>query len=248
MRPRPPTPRDHPRSRGVYLADGASPSIPLGSSPLARGLRRSWRRSSSGRRIIPARAGFTVRSWRLCRVPPDHPRSRGVYRCAPRRPSSGRGSSPLARGLLHSRAATKRGRRIIPARAGFTPSTHASSTCSSDHPRSRGVYVDSRAAGRSDMGSSPLARGLLFCVWLFRCRDGIIPARAGFTGVCAGRGVVCWDHPRSRGVYWGYWVLFFCVWGSSPLARGLHRRHGAIRRLMRIIPARAGFTPQPRRD
>ena len=31
-------------------------------------------------------------------------------------------------------------------------------------------------------------------------------------------------------------------WGSSPLARGLHRRRGGPLRLRRIIPARAGFT------
>ena len=51
----------------------------LGSSPLARGLRVRGRREQTPWRIIPARAGFTSLSVRTNRVPPDHPRSRGVY-------------------------------------------------------------------------------------------------------------------------------------------------------------------------
>ena len=63
-------PRDHPRSRGVYVlllrAGTASP----GSSPLARGLRRRRVHEHRHHRIIPARAGFTV-------VPgPNWPRKR----------------------------------------------------------------------------------------------------------------------------------------------------------------------------
>ena len=53
-------PRDHPRSRGVYVlllrAGTASP----GSSPLARGLRRRRVHEHRHHRIIPARAGFTA--------------------------------------------------------------------------------------------------------------------------------------------------------------------------------------------
>ena len=50
----------HPRSRGVY----GTPLAPLigtaGSSPLARGLRDTARPTHRHRRIIPARAGFTL--------------------------------------------------------------------------------------------------------------------------------------------------------------------------------------------
>ena len=54
---------------------------------------------------------------------------------------------------------------------------------------------------RQRRGSSPLARGLLIFSSTEYLEDRIIPARAGFTvrGFCLGR--VCWDHPRSRGVY-----------------------------------------------
>ena len=51
---------DHPRSRGVY-SDMISPSFrPAGSSPLARGLPAHRDARVVRRRIIPARAGFTL--------------------------------------------------------------------------------------------------------------------------------------------------------------------------------------------
>ena len=57
-RPRSAT-QDHPRSRGVYYPYARIIVIPVGSSPLARGLRRPTRNRGRYRR--------------------DHPRSRGVY-------------------------------------------------------------------------------------------------------------------------------------------------------------------------
>ena len=55
-----PPPKDHPRSRGVYRWWDGGGHIEYGSSPLARGLRRSkWKVSPRGG-IIPARAGFTT--------------------------------------------------------------------------------------------------------------------------------------------------------------------------------------------
>ena len=50
--------------------------------------------------IIPARAGFTVTTLPAALAQEDHPRSRGVYRIAPRDLGRYSGSSPLARGLL----------------------------------------------------------------------------------------------------------------------------------------------------
>ena len=53
-------PEDHPRSRGVYRIEAFVRGRHLGSSPLARGLLKTmWVRPFS-RRIIPARAGFTL--------------------------------------------------------------------------------------------------------------------------------------------------------------------------------------------
>ena len=51
---------DHPRSRGVYPKTLEEPSNWPGSSPLARGLPIEDGKAASKRRIIPARAGFTL--------------------------------------------------------------------------------------------------------------------------------------------------------------------------------------------
>ena len=91
-----------------------------GSSPLARGLRQSHLRPGGRGRIIPARAGFTHRPDGQADLRPDHPRSRGVYALLKAGAYTGNGSSPLARGLQQDLAARGFGRRIIPARAGFT--------------------------------------------------------------------------------------------------------------------------------
>ena len=156
------------------------------------------------------------------RTSPDHPRSRGVYAIFSFRAHKNEGSSPLARGLRLPRP-TRGGRYgIIPARAGFTPLSNC-------------VLNELE-------GSSPLARGL---------RDGgrehaaarrIIPARAGFTSPPNRQVHRRTDHPRSRGVYSpSSWRMPRRV-GSSPLARGLHIVRVANLTVIRIIPARAGFT------
>ena len=72
---------DHPRSRGVY---GMLPTLGVlatGSSPLARGLLYSRELLVQWRRIIPARAGFTLLASHETEIQKDHPRSRGVYTC-----------------------------------------------------------------------------------------------------------------------------------------------------------------------
>ncbi len=50
------------------------------------------------------------------------------------------------------------------------------------------------------------------------------------------------DHPRSRGVYWFDQQLCEAIIGSSPLARGLLVVALIGGGVVRIIPARAGFT------
>ena len=194
--------RDHPRSRGVYGAAPLEDSSACGSSPLARGLRRRTLRRLVRLRIIPARAGFTLRSWTRPARPPDHPRSRGVYPTSTTRSSPKGGSSPLARGLLSS--ASGRVRQM------------------GSSPLARGLL--SSASGRvRQMGSSPLARGLQHPRPLGRVQHGIIPARAGFTIGAPSVVVVCPDHPRSRGVYSSDRDDQGSARGSSPLARGLRR-------------------------
>ena len=152
--------RDHPRSRGVYTRSPAPPRAAAGSSPLARGLPYSWSDVNPAIRIIPARAGFTLGRPCTPTRPADHPRSRGVYLIRTPALNRASGSSPLARGLRLGGPVPPHGRRIIPARAGFTAFNPRRSLSHPDHPRSRGVYgLGSRLAART-AGSSPLARGL----------------------------------------------------------------------------------------
>ena len=152
---------DHPRSRGVYVVDHPKHSVCRGSSPLARGLRHSHGQFLERIRIIPARAGFTEahHSRRLSRA--DHPRSRGVYPSLLSQYCFARGSSPLARGLLHFRITAALTAGIIPARAGFTCISTFAPPSLRDHPRSRGVYLPRSRGVPTHWGSSPLARGLL---------------------------------------------------------------------------------------
>ena len=156
-RPRRP---DHPRSRGVYDPLTGDVLGRGGSSPLARGLLTTDYRKGLIIGIIPARAGFTFRPGSRPGRDGDHPRSRGVYGWPAGRPGEFRGSSPLARGLLHETIKFGRRARIIPARAGFTRRPEGQADHPRDHPRSRGVYVDAAFAVISREGSSPLARGL----------------------------------------------------------------------------------------
>ena len=131
--------RDHPRSRGVYAQNLRDDLDMKGSSPLARGLRRSRDPRLHRGGIIPARAGFTSRFHGRPSHTGDHPRSRGVYQAESQRVDGYRGSSPLARGLQTRRHARPQPRGIIPARAGFTPPWGLRVSGPKDHPRSRGV-------------------------------------------------------------------------------------------------------------
>ena len=235
--------RDHPRSRGVYAPGTTGTPTSRGSSPLARGLPPAHRSAREDSGIIPARAGFTPASSATAPPARDHPRSRGVYLPGWACEALAEGSSPLARGLRHHHARRLPDRRIIPARAGFTPLCVLSRARAWDHPRSRGVYWRAWPDRAPVGGSSPLARGLLpfFCPPL--CAGGIIPARAGFTPHLRPGRPAHEDHPRSRGVYAVCGSPCPAPGGSSPLARGLLLCFAFVFCSYGIIPARAGFTP-----
>ena len=237
-----PRPEDHPRSRGVYCAGDVRACQRAGSSPLARGLPQQGWADVGGTGIIPARAGFTP-PWAGRPCPrKDHPRSRGVYRAWSGARTGPAGSSPLARGLREPAGGLLGIPRIIPARAGFTPSTTGPGRPGTDHPRSRGVYAASRRSRSRPAGSSPLARGLHQGMTDVHRAARIIPARAGFTSASRPHTWRSSDHPRSRGVYNRMTEPYYEDEGSSPLARGLPVGARGRRGPARIIPARAGFT------
>ncbi len=111
---------DHPRSRGEHPMLRSLRLGSRGSSPLARGTRSNGDRGELGNRIIPARAGNTIRLAPSPSIRSDHPRSRGEHEAV---------------GLDLSG-----GRRIIPARAGNTRSGCCAAGVQPDHPRSRGEH------------------------------------------------------------------------------------------------------------
>ena len=194
---------DHPRSRGVYSRWRCPWDLLGGSSPLARGL-------------LAPRARQRPRRG-------DHPRSRGVYLRRSLRGLLTYGSSPLARGLRHGDPGHGPLRWIIPARAGFTPWRRCGRVRCSDHPRSRGVYVEAVPRAGA-IGRIIPARAGFTIPWpslAVSVLARIIPARAGFTVLGIHFGVPFGDHPRSRGVYPTTTDWIISRMGSSPLARGL---------------------------
>ena len=134
--------------------------------------------------------------------------------------------------------------RIIPARAGPTPSPCGGNATRSDHPRSCGANPLRVKVSSEACGSSPLVRGQ---------RDGrfarsrgprIIPARAGPTSWDLLSSRTTPDHPRSCGANGTGCTRLPLDFGSSPLVRGQLGGVEAEGEELRIIPARAGPTPR----
>ena len=171
----------HPRSRGEHTDRARENNVAGGSSPLARGTRRTTSAMRFSSRLIPARAGNTNRKMRWMVKGPAHPRSRGEHRIASAGSISATGSSPLARGTLWSAADSRARLRLIPARAGNTLFKKGGTMATTAHPRSRGEHVKPRAEPRLRAGSSPLARGTQAWQNGDIVRTRLIPARAGNT-------------------------------------------------------------------
>ena len=130
--------RAHPRWRGEDCTPCVLDHAWLGSSPLARGGRRTELRGPPRLRLIPAGAGRT-QCRRSDRSPPAaHPRWRGEDSMTRAPTSIGDGSSPLARGGPTRCSWTPHGVRLIPAGAGRTPSARAGWFRITAHPRWRG--------------------------------------------------------------------------------------------------------------
>ena len=154
----------------------------------------------------------------------------------------GLGSSPLTRGKHRHAPCLRDISGLIPAHAGKTASTHATTRSTQAHPRSRGENAVSFEPSESRKGSSPLTRGKRTRDLLETIGVGLIPAHAGKTARPVRRKGLRWAHPRSRGEnHWQEWALAQ-IPGSSPLTRGkpLHTR--LCRGVHRLIPAHAGKT------
>ena len=172
---------DHPRSRGEYQSVIPQQRLRPRIIPALAGNTWVWRSSTS--------------LWR------DHPRSRGEYGNAIACLIYALGSSPLSRGIqIHTRCG-KYIQGIIPALAGNTDSTKATTSNCPDHPRSRGEYVTVIGERNHICGSSPLSRGIHSAPKQLFATSRIIPALAGNTTTGLGTAGGRRDHPRSRGEY-----------------------------------------------
>ena len=174
----------------------------------------------------------------------DHPRSRGKDSARLTASRIRSGSPPLARERPAAIPANAWTRRITPARAGKTDSTHGSAHTARDHPRSRGKDYIRRRMIPGCCGSPPLARerpGVSAGDVLYQ---GITPARAGKTGLRSPRLHSPWDHPRSRGKDTLSCTRTLLLLGSPPLARERPGYSSGATGTERITPARAGKTPR----
>ena len=97
---------------------------------------------------------------------------------------------------------------------------------------------------KSNPGSSPLARGTRRNLGKSESRQGLIPARAGNTGLEIANVPWAGAHPRSRGEHRSPQNRVCRQTGSSPLARGTRGLRAGSDRAMGLIPARAGNTWQ----
>ena len=146
------------------------------------------------------------------------------------------------------RGAHRRGERqrqregIIPAYAGSTATTSASSSMIRDHPRVCGEHKTRTETEAMPPGSSPRMRGAPEALQVVPHGGGIIPAYAGST---SSRSTVLrgfQDHPRVCGEHERRLERRQATSGSSPRMRGARScGHGLIA-ANGIIPAYAGST------
>ncbi len=117
----------------------------------------------SGDRSIPARAGNTkglvALEWALA------------------------GSSPHARGIRRAHLDEVVGEGLIPARTGDTQWVPQSESVTMAHPRTRGEHTELERNAKAAHGSSPHARGTRAAGGWHCPGGGLIPARAGNTGL-----------------------------------------------------------------
>ena len=92
-----------------------------------------------------------------------HPRWRGEHNNAELHFLGTNGSSPLARGTPEDARSDAEFGRFIPAGAGNTSSPPWAMRSKTVHPRWRGEHVEDAMADLAIVGSSPLARGTLWC-------------------------------------------------------------------------------------
>ena len=169
----------HPRAGGENSRDARVRSSSFGSSPRGRGKRLNSRAAQPHRRLIPARAGKTLRI---------------------RAASALRWAHPRAGGENEVRDVCERAARwLIPARAGKTGLRGFRGLRGGAHPRAGGENCIEGVAAVQLRGSSPRGRGKLAAAVAVREPVGLIPARAGKTAYYPDNPPAERAHPRAGG-------------------------------------------------
>ena len=133
----------HPRAGGENSTSPSSLRTESGSSPRGRGKPPVQERAGDVGGLIPARAGKTLLESKLELLKRAHPRAGGENGIPTARVLQPGGSSPRGRGKrrVHRQAAPLR--RLIPARAGKTPTRTRCRPRTSAHPRAGGENATS---------------------------------------------------------------------------------------------------------
>ena len=217
-------------------------SSELGSSPRGRGKRRCRWIRRVGLRLIPARAGKTMRDTTYAHVTRAHPRAGGENPNTERLRQWVFGSSPRGRGKLLLSLDVHVCCGLIPARAGKTSAALILSRRRAAHPRAGGENPATTGLTIGFTGSSPRGRGKQTKEYLELSNQGLIPARAGKTSRLTDRAATWAAHPRAGGENSIGRRRHGLHEGSSPRGRGKHDSGRARRPRVRLIPARAGKT------
>ena len=152
------------------------------------------------------------------------------------------GSSPRVRGKLPHVLVRVRRARLIPARAGKTPTSRVPPASATAHPRACGENILGANTWNLSNGSSPRVRGKRPTGPPFLLAFRLIPARAGKTSSRCSWTRTAWAHPRACGENMVRVARYADNLGSSPRVRGkrfpARRGHDPGG----LIPARAGKT------
>ena len=232
----------HPRAGGENERRRSRRRGRPGSSPRGRGKRIADLVEVIAERLIPARAGKTLRCISPPRTSAAHPRAGGENIIRQSRAGTLYGSSPRGRGKPPLPAPSHPICGLIPARAGKTPAPRRWVRADPAHPRAGGKNITAVWDGIVTVGSSPRGRGKHCEPVECSVIAGLIPARAGKTASMPLDSTVIGAHPRAGGENSRSSRTFVSWLGSSPRGRGKHQVWRCYEEHSRLIPARAGKT------
>ena len=193
------TPEAHPRVCGENTLLHSWTAQNSGSSPRVRGKLKPEIRCDPLRRLIPACAGKTMKTWYSWAVAAAHPRVCGENGKWHPLESLAVGSSPRVRGKPEFLRDFTLHAGLIPACAGKTSDPPISPLSHRAHPRVCGENILIYPSSGLATGSSPRVRGKRFRRVLAPGRVRLIPACAGKTLVGAHGGAGTSAHPRVCG-------------------------------------------------